>query len=400
MRIKELDGLRGIAIILVLCYHYCGWFPLPALRHDWFNLLLMPIRFVVLIPRDGYLGVMLFFVLSGYLITTILLDLRGKKHYFGVFYARRALRILPPYVLGMVVYIVCSIALGKPGSLGLWLRYIFFYSSLIPNLPRELGADPPLLPKAVVGGLLVLWSLSVEELYYTFWAPLVRYVSGKVFVLLIAAMILTVPLLRYLLYIRLHWDATFTFYCQMDGLAYGSAVALLMRARQLHPSKWVPNDKYFDGLGAIIVASTVLFFVLNHWGVFSSTLAFTFSNAMANLSFSLIVYATLRKSGTERRWLQALRAPWLRSVGKVSYSLYLFHVASLVFVGSLLLHLHLERHVMVVSEHLLGLLLSLGVAYGLWYALESPILGWKDRVVPSVETVNSLTELQTETTSG
>ncbi len=382
MRVKELDGLRGIAIIAVIFVHYFSWVPLPALRHGWLiNVLLIPVRAIVLLPRGGGFGVLLFFVLSGYLITSILLNLRNKEHYFGVFYARRALRILPPYLLGMLVYIVSSFALGKPGSWGLWLRYIFYYSSLLRHLPHELTAVPPLLPAAVCGGLGVLWSLSVEELYYTFWAPVVRYVSDQGLIVLIAAMVVTAPLLRYVLHTPSR-DEMFCFYCEMDGLAYGSAVALLTRARRLNPAKWLPTDKLFDQLAGFTVAFTVLFLALSNCHVIGDRLDSTFGYLLANLSFAFIVYAALRKSGERKLWLRSLRAPWLRSVGKVSYSLYLFHIASLFFVSSLLSHLPGERHVMLLLGDLLGLLLSFSVAYGLWYTLESPILRWKDRMVP------------------
>ncbi len=386
MRVKELDGLRGIAILSVICVHYFSWFPAPALRYGWpMNLLLVPVRVIVLLPRSGGLGVLLFFVLSGYLITTILLSLRNKEHYFKVFYARRALRILPPYLLGMLVYMVSSFALGKPGSWGLWLRYIFYYSSLLPHLPRELTAVLPLLPPAVCAGLGVLWSLSVEELYYTFWAPVVRYVSERGLIVLIAATVITAPLLRYLLYTPSH-NEMYTFYCEMDGLAYGSAVALLARARRLDPVKWLPTDKFFDRLGVALVAFTAFFFVLSNDHLIGDRLVNTVGYLLANLSFAFIVYGALRKSGTGQLWLRSLRIPWLRSVGKVSYSLYLFHTASLLFVQSLLSHVRGERHVMLLLGELFGILLSFGVAYGLWYALESPILSWKDRMVPSGST--------------
>jgi peptidoglycan/LPS O-acetylase OafA/YrhL len=384
MRVKELDGLRGIAILSVICVHYFTWVPLPALRYGWFlNLLLQPVRLIIYLPRIGGQGVTLFFVLSGFLITTILLDLRNKEHYFGVFYSRRAFRILPPYMLGMLVYIASSFAVGKPGSWGLWLRYIFYYSSLLPHLPRELIAVPPLLAIPVSGGLMPLWSLSVEELYYTFWAPVIRYISEKGLIAVIVAMTLAAPLLRYLLFLRLNQYAGYTFYCGMDGLAYGSAVALLIFARRRSPERWLPTDRIFDRLCIVSVLSTTLFYLLQNFLAFNPSISFTFDGSLMAVSFAFVVYAALRKSGADRLWLRSLRAPWLRSIGKVSYSLYLFHIALINVAGLLMSRVHGERHVMIVLTDFLGLLLSFGVAYGLWYSLESPILRWKDRLVPS-----------------
>ncbi|HEX5284027.1 MAG TPA: acyltransferase family protein, partial [Bryocella sp.] len=80
-RILELDGLRAIAILLVLGCHYPG-FANRAKR----------------LPEFGWVGVDIFFALSGYLITTILLGLRGRSAPYRTFYSRRAIRILPPYL--------------------------------------------------------------------------------------------------------------------------------------------------------------------------------------------------------------------------------------------------------------------------------------------------------------
>src|SRR5580692_8072510 len=111
MRIKELDGLRGIAVLAVIDTHYLVWLPASGAPYGW-------------------LGVDLFFVLSGFLITSILLGLRNEKHYFTVFYSRRALRIFPPYFLALAVFISVSFSLGAPGTWSLWSRFIFYYSSL------------------------------------------------------------------------------------------------------------------------------------------------------------------------------------------------------------------------------------------------------------------------------
>ncbi|MFZ2021075.1 MAG: acyltransferase family protein [Terracidiphilus sp.] len=174
MRIRELDGLRGIAVLAVILHHYFSWLPITG-------------------AAFGGLGVNLFFVLSGFLITSILLQLRDKEHYFSVFYSRRALRIFPPYYLGIAVYLFISLALGKPGTWGMWSSYIFYYSSLLLAKPMIINGTTFGVPWPVAFGLGVTWSLSVEEIYYTIWAPVVRFTSEKVFAAILVGMIVAAP---------------------------------------------------------------------------------------------------------------------------------------------------------------------------------------------------------------
>src|SRR5487761_2646269 len=111
MRIRELDGLRGIAVLAVVGEHYFNWVPFTLFRYGW-------------------LGVDLFFILSGFLITSILLELRSSEHYFSVFYARRALRIFPPYYIALGIYLIASIAMGLNIPWRIWPRYFFYYCGL------------------------------------------------------------------------------------------------------------------------------------------------------------------------------------------------------------------------------------------------------------------------------
>ena len=149
MRILELDGLRGIAVLTVVYSHYLGHSKeLGGISGTG--------------AKNGWLGVDLFFVLSGFLITSILIKLRSQESYFKPFYARRALRIFPVYLLGVAIYITASLLAGKAGSLSLWMQYIFYYTSLYPGPPEYLNYSL-LLPVEL--GLGLLWSLSVEEVY-------------------------------------------------------------------------------------------------------------------------------------------------------------------------------------------------------------------------------------------
>jgi len=93
--IPALDGLRGIAILLVLLHHMTLYRPDQGVD-----------RWIAVMPLSGWIGVDLFFVLSGFLITGILLDTRTSRNYYSSFYARRALRIFPLYYLCLVIGLV------------------------------------------------------------------------------------------------------------------------------------------------------------------------------------------------------------------------------------------------------------------------------------------------------
>ena len=148
-RVPELDGIRGIAILTVLIYHV---FAYSMLRRAWTGLPHLAMRITEHVAR----GVDLFFVLSGFLITGILLDSRFDHHYFRNFYARRALRILPVYyavLFGILIFYRHS-----------WdyVLLSFFHLSNI----------APILGIMMVNG--AMWSLSVEEHFYLLWPLLVR----------------------------------------------------------------------------------------------------------------------------------------------------------------------------------------------------------------------------------
>ena len=144
-RIKELDGVRGIAILLVLLHHFEPPAGLPTA--------------IVAGAYLGWSGVDLIFVLSGFLITGILLDTRDSPNYFTTFYARRALRILPLYFLTTLIYFRL-----EPNPLERW-----FWSHLS-NWKSAFGQDVPALSH--------FWSLAVEEQFYLVW-PLVVILSPK-----------------------------------------------------------------------------------------------------------------------------------------------------------------------------------------------------------------------------
>ena len=356
MRIKELDGLRGIAVIAVIAQHYLDWLPITG-------------------STNGWLGVDLFFVLSGFLISSILIKLRHEKHYFSTFYQRRALRIFPPYYLGVCTYLAVSLAVAEPGTLSLWAQYIFYYTSLFVGQPAQLDSEV-IFPVKL--GLAVLWSLSVEEIYYTIWAPVVRFTSIIGLSTILAAMIVIAPILRWWLHTPA-FPELYTFYCRMDALALGSVIAILMYLRK---EKEIRLERCLDLIATGMIVATLSLWI---WlrGDRTSTLLCTLGISMADISMALSLFAILRKSGSQVWWMRGLRAKWLRSIGMVSYSLYLFHYPIGNVVHSWVATWGISRRGAAALQTILSVAVSLSVAYALWYALEKHILKWKDRHVPS-----------------
>jgi peptidoglycan/LPS O-acetylase OafA/YrhL len=360
MRIRELDGLRGIAVLAVLAHHYLLWVP-------WCG------------AQFGWLGVDLFFVLSGFLITSILVDMRGKPRFFSTFYSRRAFRIFPPYFVVIAVYLTISCIVGKSGSYGLWAQYIFYYTSLIPGIPPDKTGNA-LIP-FVAMGLQVMWSLSVEEIYYTIWAPIVRFTSHRIFASILIFMIVAAPLVRLVLHAPFGPER-YIFYGRMDGLAYGSVIALVVHQRRRFPEKWQPWDRILNRGTIFFGLFTLLFWTVTRGNV-NTRLVSTLGISLADMSFAVVVFAIIRHAGGGDWWLRVLRSKVLRSFGMISYTLYLVNYPLHNLANTLVTRLHLSAHASAVLVVVAGIGLSCGFSYAMWYGLESKALRWKDRLFPS-----------------
>jgi peptidoglycan/LPS O-acetylase OafA/YrhL len=211
--IPELQGLRGIAVLSVVIYH-CH----PRLIGTW----------VYYSSLWGWAGVNLFFVLSGFLITSILLEARGKRHYFRNFYARRALRIWPVYVLVLVVcYLNAPWLIGLPVSEAIrtapWWAYLLFLQNLF-----HLALPPAISPT---------WSLAIEEQYYFLWAPVVRLLRRPwMLAAMLAVALVAAPLFRMSHHAWITPTHTLT---HIDGIAMGSLLALGLYTLPLTRRLWL-----------------------------------------------------------------------------------------------------------------------------------------------------------------
>ena len=224
--IKPLDGLRGIAILLVMLFHF-AW---PEKAQGLLT------KLYVFIVALGWVGVDLFFVLSGFLITGILLDSKSGPGYFRNFYARRVLRIFPLYYAVLLITLVILpriVAYDTPelkrllaGQGWLWL-----YSTNI-SVAVEHGNWI-----ATAGWLRMgaLWSLAVEEHFYLVWPVIIFFLSRRALLRTSIAIIVLVPILRTLAVFG--GVAPDTVYCltifRIDALAMGGFLAALVRDREL-----------------------------------------------------------------------------------------------------------------------------------------------------------------------
>jgi peptidoglycan/LPS O-acetylase OafA/YrhL len=349
--LPELDGLRGLAILGVVFYH-CN----PRLAGTW-------IHYASL---WGWAGVILFFVMSGFLITSNLLVTRDKPHYFHNFHARRALRIWPVYALLLVV-----VYLNAPWFIGPsiwnavkaapWLAYIFFVQNLFPlALPPALGPT---------------WALAIEEQYYFLWAPLVRFLRRPwMLAAVLACALVASPLLRLS---RLAWITPTHTLIHLDGLALGSLLALGMHTLPLCRRLWL-----WIGLGAFVLGIAAAATVAGGTAFLDSALALAFAGAVlaaiASTGATGDSSSSLGwKTGARNPISALLRCGPLAFYGRISYGLYMTHIAVFIYFGWF--DLRMDRYgvagnLAVVAFRLTA---STALATALWYGFESQILKLK-----------------------
>lgn len=335
-RIVPLDGLRGVAILTVMIFHAFG---VPGL----------------------WMGVDLFFVLSGFLITGILFNQKGKPFgkYIGHFYARRARRILPAYVVALII---TGLVFGFS-----FLRYwymLFGFMNFQGMGIKALPAGPPFLP---------LWSLAVEEQFYFIWPLLVFALGRRGLVRCAAALVIIAPLLRYFCTPFLprfsdHAPIWQWLPFRMDDLAAGALLALLWPeiSTRARASEMFRRSTAILSMLAVVLGFVSLL-VLHHNGI-KTTYNTPLGNALL-YSITLIIMsamALLALIGAGKWALSSWPLVWL---GRISYSLYLIH----------LMALYLAHH-----NPWIGLGASLIYATIMWFVVEKPIITWganKERVL-------------------
>lgn len=361
-----LDGLRGFAILLVLLHHAGKLRP-----NAWFDYIFFQIA------QMGWSGVDLFFVLSGFLITNILLNSRQSNHYFRNFYMRRTLRIFPLYYGVLVVFFLLLprfVQMSYVDSYRWQTENQVFYWAYIINWKMALSAD-----WANTAYFAHLWSLCIEEQFYLFW-PLLVYFLGRrglmtvFFVILPGAMIL-----RFVLATTYgEWITPYVLtFARMDTLALGGMIALVARNKSaiVRLAHWVRSVS--------LVCVTALLVIILYVGELYPThlLTQTFGLTLLAILFGALL-VVLITSPENSRIVRFFSFNPLRTLGKYSYAIYVFHLPLRYLVAKIFIPSDIMT---MMGSELLGQSLfflvvsvtSFIAAVLSWHLLEKPFLKLK-----------------------
>lgn len=291
----ELDSVRGIAVTGVLLLHAFYWQYGSAQFSG-------TARLFLLATRPGSLGVNLFFVLSGFLITGILLESKGKPQYFRRFYTRRALRILPAYYLLLILLAV----LHSSSAAFLGLSFVY-----LANVTGLFG---------VACGYGPLWSLAVEEHYYIFWPAVTYKLTRRHLAVVSVAICVLIPVLRAVSF-RLGYTAGLDWYTWFvaDGLATGSLLAILLRTSA--------SRKMVAVLcGTLLAGGFTLACVGRSFGILTRErlLGAALQETVIDIVFAgFLLLVLLLGTSAHRRYVNN---SVLQFLGYISYGLYLIHL--------------------------------------------------------------------------
>lgn len=308
--IPELDGIRGLAILPVLVYHFVDLVPHPAGFQQ---------TLFFRLCRTGWFGVDLFFVLSGYLITSILFHTKQSPNFFRSFYGRRFLRIFPMYYAALAVFfIVTPIASSEIARHYTLMRehqawFWLYGANILYALEGSFGRIP--------GGYF--WSLAVEEQFYLIWPWVVYYLDRDQLRKVTVGMVLF-SLVGRILLLKVFQVSPTAVYCipftHMDGLAIGSYVAL----RFSDGEDLREITRRFDILGILALVATVTTGVwLGNLPFWHPKVASGTYSYLALFFVSVLVFVISNRSPFINRYLFGNSV--LRSFGKYSYSLYVIH---------------------------------------------------------------------------
>ena len=378
-RIYEFDGLRTLAVLIVIADHYA---PFRNFENS------APARL-------GGIGVDIFFVLSGFLITTILLELKGSERPYQVFYARRMLRILPPYVLLLVLVYGIGFLLHEPFEKTKVVGQVLFLRSFkdtgavlatVWNVLRGIVPAPGLFHKIVSapvlrdypwlpisGSLGPTWSLSVEEWFYVLWAPVVLIFRRRVIFIIAVFVCVTGFILRWL-----GGNAT-EFFSSVDILISGAILALwIERRKTVAPGMRRSFDLAIATLSSLAFLSYVLLTWLHRDRISRTLVAIFVFGALAWI---------IQRAGQKQAICRLLRVKPMVYLGTISYTIYLMHLPMYFLIRSALFGptSSWSPVAQAWAVAVCSAAATVGLAALSWKYYELPILGFKDALTRQIK---------------
>lgn len=345
---KNLDGLRAIAAITVFFNHF-GY----TYKHDIYE----ANKILQVIFEQFQHGVTLFFVLSGFVITRILINTKNNDNYFKRFYFRRVLRIFPLYYLYLIIHF-----------------YVFY--------PLVNGYSPPLIHQIPTYFYLQnfdifnwftinspghYWTLAVEEHFYLFWPLLIFFVNNKNFKYVFSILFVLVILLKYLMHTNGYFISQFTF-TRMDQLMMGGVLAFMEL-----------NNFFKKSNNFRVVLGSGLIFTLSLLGLLiafpqTSTIMWVSKHTIIGLILFAVIGALLFENRLKLiNWI--LESKILQYYGKISYGFYVWHF----FAIKMLYNFYSFNN--FIFDFILTFVFSTILAHFSFFYFESYFLKFKDRKV-------------------
>jgi peptidoglycan/LPS O-acetylase OafA/YrhL len=346
-RLLELDGLRGVAILMVLVCHY-GFAPYIGQA--------AAVSFQVFGFQIFSTGVDLFFVLSGFLIGGILIDHRTSPKYFRTFYGRRIVRIFPVYYGFLLLTAVAGVIQhihGKPTPVFDAGTPYWMFPLFLQNFSLAWFGDWNWIT------VTMAWSLALEEQCYLTLPAAVKMLNTKTVVALSALLVLGAPVLRYFVSSTPHSVGVLVLAAiRSDGLAAGLLCAVLVRSGFKVSTRLLGAAALFFGVMVVVA----------HLG--NSPAEFLRGTTLAVFYSCILLLAT-------RGRFAILRSPILRFFGTISYALYLVHQSALVLLQTVMRHaVPSATRGGAILLPLAALLLSIAVCWWSWLYFERPLMSW------------------------
>lgn len=289
-----LDGLRAVAVLLVVGYHW-----LPGL---------LPQGLMQL----GWSGVDLFFVLSGFLITGQLVDERNTTGWYGRFLARRALRILPLYYGALILFMAYARMSNDPEAQTTLAGMPWFWT-YTPNLWFSFAGMP-----GDRGLLNHFWSLGVEEQFYLLWPLVIAFVPDRRIPVLALGGMLVGLVLRHI-----HPVVPFAYtfpLAHADGLLWGGVIAWAIRHKRAVLERWWTPMLNIAAAGLLLLVVGTAPLSIHHPAFIR------WAPTLFPALFAALLCATFAAGeGWRRYWQHPLSVPLLAFIARYSYGIYVFH---------------------------------------------------------------------------